>query len=652
MAIVKMSRFTLFAFKKDKESLLEKLQKFEGVQFINLQENVKEEDNALLQKDSEEIKASDIEGDQARVKLALDFLNRHLPKDKGMKVLMAGKRSLTYDELSQEAKKLDYLQVAEQIRSIDQKLSFTKSEVGRLETEIATVIPWQKFDAPIEQIKNLTYTKTYLGSIPLNLKEKFKQEFSTSIKTAYVENVSDVKDAANFFMIVHKEVVTSAEDLLKKYGFAEANLGFEGTCMEQIQKLQQRIDQYKSEIEETIVRIGQYKEQIPNLEVGYEYLSKEAIKARSTTNFLKTNHLVVIEGWVTQENCDVLKSTIEEVTKNHYHIELKEPEDSEDVPILLKNNRLVAPFESFISMYGLPKYKGIDPTLAIVPFYMLFYGLMLSDAIYGLIQFIGCAVLLKLFNLGESTKNMVKLFLYLSIPTMFVGVLYGSYFSGAIKIPPIWMDPTKQVILVLLFSFGIGLIHIFTGLSIKAYMLIRDGHVLDAFYDVGLWMITLISSLLLLAASFGKIEALQGILPITKYMMFAGMIGLVLTQGRANKGILAKLGAGIYGLYGITGYIGDMVSYSRLMALGLATSFIGGAFNSMIDLLGTGVAAWIFGPIIFVVGHLFNLFINALGAYVHSLRLQYLEYFGKFYDSGGKPFTPFKAKSKFINIIK
>ncbi|MBC2425546.1 V-type ATP synthase subunit I, partial [Clostridium beijerinckii] len=156
--------------------------------------------------------------------------------------------------------------------------------------------------------------------------------------------------------------------------------------------------------------------------------------------------------------------------------------------------------------------------------------------------------------------------------------------------------------------------------------------------------------ILYLAGSFGNVTALQGSLNAIKYIMFAGMIGLVLTQGRSNKGIGAKLGAGLYGLYGITGYIGDLVSYSRLMALGLATGFIGGALNLIISFLGTGIKAWIFGPIIFVIGHVFNLLINSLGSYVHTSRLQYVEYFGKFYEGGGKPFTPLKYTNKFIKI--
>lgn len=657
MAIVKMNKFTLFAFKKDKEALLDNLQKFEGVQFIDLQEKAAEESNeeqllSLLQRDSEELKVSDIEDKISQVKSALDFLNQYIPKEKGLKVAMEGKRSLTYDELANSAKKVDFISICEQIKLIEQRLSFLKTQIVGIENEINLLKPWKSFDVSLEQLEKFNYANTFLGAVPLNLKEKFKQEVENNVSTAYIENISDVRDGSNFFIIVHKEENNILEEIQKKYGFTHAALNFKGECKNHIKNLQEKISECKNEIEEKSNQIFQFKEDIPLLELSYEYLNSEANKARSVRNFLKTDQTVVIEGWVTQEESEELTNIIKASSGGKYYLELNEADSSEDVPILLKNNKFVTPFESFITMYGMPKYDGYDPTAAVVPFYMLFYGLMLSDAAYGLIQFIACAVVLKTVKLTDSMRDMVRLFLYLSIPTIFVGILYGSYFCGAIKIPPIWMDPTQNVILLLLVSFGIGLIQIFVGLGIKGYLLFREGKIIDIFFDVVLWIVTLVSLIVALAGSMGNVAALSGAVNISKYILIAGLIGLALTQGRANEGIGAKLGAGLYEVYGITGYIGDIVSYSRLMALGLATSFIGGAFNSMIGLLGGGIAAWIFGPVIFIVGHLFNLGINALGSYVHSLRLQYLEYFGKFYEPGGKPFTPFKSKGKFINITK
>ncbi len=371
-------------------------------------------------------------------------------------------------------------------------------------------------------------------------------------------------------------------------------------------------------------------------------------------NILKTDRIVAMEGWVPEESMEELEGLIRQSEGKLYYIEFNDPldEEEEKVPIMLKNNKIVEPFESITAMYSLPKYKEIDPTPALVPFYLIFFGMMLSDAGYGLVMLICTLLALKTIPMEKATKQMIKLLYYLSYPTIVWGALYGSYFGGIINIPAIWVKPEDSVSSILIISIVFGIIHLYTGLGVKAYMLIRNKRYKDAFYDVGLWYITLTTAIIIVAANFGNITALNPYTNPCKYIMYVGMVGLVLTQGRENKTIGAKLGAGLYGLYGITSYVGDIVSYSRLMALGLATGFIGGAFNLMISLLGNGVKAWIFGTLIFVIGHVFNLLINALGAYVHTCRLQYVEYFGKFYEGGGKPFTPFKPNNKYINIIK
>jgi len=233
--------------------------------------------------------------------------------------------------------------------------------------------------------------------------------------------------------------------------------------------------------------------------------------------------------------------------------------------------------------------------------------------------------------------------------------MYGSYFGDAIKIDPIWMKPDSNVILLMIVSVALGLIQIYVGLGIKGYMLVRDGKPLDALLDVGLWYLTLTGAILWLLSALGALGSLStsgNITTIAKYATFGGMILILLTHGRSEKGIGAKFGAGLYSLYGITGYVGDLVSYTRLAALGLATGFIGSAFNLMIGMLGNPIAKILAGSLIFIVGHLFNLFINALGAYVHTCRLQYLEYFSKFYEGGGKTFRPLKFSSKYVKVVK
>jgi V/A-type H+-transporting ATPase subunit I len=271
---------------------------------------------------------------------------------------------------------------------------------------------------------------------------------------------------------------------------------------------------------------------------------------------------------------------------------------------------------------------------------MLFFGMMAGDVGYGLMMLAVSVFALKFMDIEGDARKIVKVILYCSIPTIMFGFVFGGFFGDAIKIKPLWLNPMDDPMKVLYLSVGFGVIHLFTGLGVKAYMLIKSGKLLDAIFDVFFWYMLLI----------GLIWLLLGGSAVAKYMAIAGAIGLLATQGRANASIAGKIFGGIYGLYGVTSYIGDVLSYSRLLALGLATSLIGSSFNMLIKLMGNSPLAIIFGIFIFLGGHTFNFLIGMLGTFVHTCRLEYLEFFGKFYEGGGKAFQPLKISSKFIKV--
>ncbi|WP_125153831.1 V-type ATP synthase subunit I [Clostridium rectalis] len=652
MAIVKMKKFSLLVLESKKNELLENLQKFSKVQFINLQDNFEENEEFknLLNKDSNAKATSDLENKQAKVGFAIGIISKYGELNKSFKDIFKEKKSLSYCELKKLAEDTTWQKLYKELKHKEEKLNSLENEITRLEADVESLISWKKLDVSIKDLKSMKTCTAYVGSIGKSFKGRFREEFDSDIPESYIEEISATGEDISLLIVFHKDKKSSAENILKKYSFSKINLNYDESPLKVISKSEARIKIIKEDRVKISTEMKEYKKYLEYLNEVYEYFQNEIVKNNVTENFLKTEKVVVINGWIPEDEQNDLNKVVESVPKDYYCIQFNEPNEKDDVPILLDNNNLSKPFESITSMYSLPKYNEIDPTPLLVPFYLLFFGMMLSDAGYGLVMFIATLMVLKFIPLEKESKNMVKLFFYLSIPTMFWGIMYGSYFTGAINIPPVWIKPEENANLILIVSMGFGLIHIYVGLGIKAYLLAREGKYADAFFDVGLWYITLTTVILYLAGSFGNIATIKENLSIIKYIMFAGMIGLVLTQGRSNKGIGAKLGSGLYGLYGITGYIGDLVSYSRLMALGLATGFIGGALNLIISFLGNGVKAWIFGPLIFIIGHVFNLFINALGAYVHTCRLQYVEYFGKFYEGGGKPFTPFKYTNKFIKI--
>ena len=245
--------------------------------------------------------------------------------------------------------------------------------------------------------------------------------------------------------------------------------------------------------------------------------------------------------------------------------------------------------------------------------------MMVADFGYGFVMLIGTAIVLKVFNLEDGTKKFIKFLFYLSFPTIIFGFIYGSGFGDAIKTPAL-INPNTDYNKILILSLGLGVLQIFVGLAMKAITLIKNGKPLDAFYDSGSWIITLVGLGLWVAS-----------VPGGMWLAIIGMVLIVLTQGRQAPSVGGKLGGGAYALYGITGYVSDLVSYTRLMALGLSGGSIAGAINVILSGLTGNIFGLIIAIILFIGLQIFNLGLGALGAYVHSIRLQYVEYFGKFY---------------------
>ncbi|MBZ9688366.1 V-type ATP synthase subunit I [Clostridium estertheticum] len=648
MAIVKMSKFTLFAFESQKETLLDSLHKFENVQFINLQK-FEEEHLQSLVKDSENEKVSYLEGEQAKVKFALELLLKHTEKQGAIKSLVKGKSILNYGQLEALAKKSNYNENYKKLKEKDDYLLQMKSERSKINSEIEVLTPWIPLDAPFEDLKTLDSSIFLMGSLPKALKDTFREKFESEIPYSYLEIISEVKEAMNVILIIYKGYEDKAKEILKLYNFSNINLKYDGIPAQVVREYKARLEEISKEEERINLEIKDNCQYLEDFKIVSEYLSNKHIKASACENFLKTESVVAIEGWVPTGLASDLEKSIKAITNGDFYLELEDAtSEDNDVPILLKNNSIVEPFEIIISMYSLPEYSEIDPTPVMTPFYMLFFGMMLADVGYGLVMFIGCAIALKKFNLDEGQRKFVKFFWLLSIPTAIAGVVYGSFFGDLIKFKSL-INPGEDIMKLLIIAIVIGAVQIYFGLGVKGYILIKNGKPMDAIYDVLTWYAALTGAFLLIGGS--SIGLSPAVINIGKWVMIVGMVALVLTQGRANKGIGAKLGGGLYGLYGISSYIGDLVSYSRLMALGLSGGFIAASFNMLIGMIPKPFNI-IFGVFIFVGAQTFNLLLSALGAFVHSARLQYVEYFSKFYAGGGKAFIAFKPKNQYISVIK
>ena len=648
MAIVKMNKFTLLTFESKKQKLLREIQGLSNVEFINLQDDEfleKYEELKSLAKDDIDLEYSKYEENLSKAKFALEFLKKYVPKKSGLKSLQEEKLTLTLDELDEKVKASKWEESYNKAKEKEAELANLDSNITKLQAEIDTLIPWQDLDVAFSEIKDLKNTSYFLGTIAKSYEDTLLEELSN----AYVEIISRNSNDSNLLILSNKEDSENLSEVRRGVGFSAFKTEHKDVPMKLILEFKHQIEELQSKkffIEE---EIASFEEDLKKLELAYDYFVSKVERVKVSTNFLKTKNICAIQGWIAQEDNEELKSICSNTLKNDYYIEFEDVKEDEidDVPIKLKNGELVSAFESVTGMYSYPKYNQIDPTPLLAPFYLIFFGMMVADVGYGLLVLIGAALALKFLKLDEGKKDFAKFFLYLSFPTIFFGAIYGSFFGDIITLPTQIIDTNKDVMTIVILSLALGVIQIFFGLFIKVYSLIRIGKVKDALLDPGSWIITLLSIGGIAAVKFLKLPNILGNIFIGTAII--GAILIVIGGGREEKSTGAKIGQGLYSLYGITGYVGDLVSYTRLMALGLAGGSIAGALNLLIHTL-PGVAAIVIGPILFVLFHIFNLGLSLLGAYVHTARLQYVEYFGKFYEGGGRPFKAFKVSEKYIKI--
>ena len=351
-------------------------------------------------------------------------------------------------------------------------------------------------------------------------------------------------------------------------------------------------------------------------------------------------------------------------------VDMEEAGEDEEVPTLLSNNSFSASMEGIVESYGLPKKGEFDPTTIMSFFYVFFFGMMLSDAAYGAIIAVACFIVLKKFpRMSQGMYQSIKMFFYCGISTLIWGILFGGYFGNivdivsqkffgtTVSIPALWFIPLNDPMKLLIYSMLFGVIHLFVGLGIKGYMCLKEKRIMDFFCDVVLWFMLLTGLILMLLPSeiFTSISQIQIAFPdflnlLAKVLAIGGAVGILLMSGRDKKNPGLRIALGAYDLYNITGWLSDVLSYSRLLALGLATGVIASVINQMGSMLPNNIVGVIFFVIIFIVGHTLNLAINLLGAYVHTNRLQFVEFFGKFYEGGGKAFHPFAPDTKYVDV--
>ena len=669
MAMLKMQRVYVYALLKYCKDILESLQR-RGVVEI---ENLNIEDSVFYKDDTSAFQAQ-YQHTAAVAAEANEILSRYVTRKKGLLSSFKGRQQLTrdqYEKLVEETP--DILRIAYDIIACQKNIDTNLAEKVKYETQLEVIQPWLSLDVPM----NFTGTSTTRAFIGKFAGVKTSTEITTQlaqiipeIEGIEIEIVHSDSNQTCVFILTAKKDAEAVSDALRRIGFeypSYVSTVIPKTREKQINKHLSNRDGRILENENNIKAYEKYAKKLDFLE---DYYVMKAERYAVYDDIASSPNTFVLSGYVPEPDAQALKTYLE--TNFDAEVELEYAEN-DDAPVKLKNNKFAEPVENVLATYSYPDHHEADPTSVMAIFYYIFFGMMFSDAGYGIVMALACGIcLLKFKGMESGLKKSMKMFFWCGISTAFWGLMFGSFFGDVVSViaqtffhtappdipglvTPIWFNPVDEPMRLLMFSFLLGIIHLFTGLAMMAYNNIKNKQYLAILYDVISWYL-LVGGLILALLTMDMMENIAGFtLPpiygkVGLIMAAVGAVIILLFSGRESKNPIIRLAKGAYGLYGTTGYLSDILSYSRLLALGLATGVIATVFNKIGSMMGDGIIGILGFTVIFIIGHGVNIGINALGAYVHTNRLQFVEFFGKFYKGGGREFKPFKINTKHYTV--
>ena len=654
MAKIKLMAFEIISLLSDSKKIVDYLQKTGAVQFENAT------DEELVKYKTTSIVAQ-LENKFELAKSAYTILEENCKLKKSFIESFSDCKEIDYSEYRMLSDKSEELTgICREITSLKEQIDALETEIIKQQSLIDYYGPWKGLDIPMASKRTAT-TSIFIGTFKNQYTSdeilELIKERDESIDDVAIEIVHSEKMLTCAVFMCHESSAQNLESVLRDIGFIIPDKVAMKLPDKALEDCKAEIETIKQNIEKLIAEIKEYESYYSELRFLSDFFTSQIEKYKAVENAGSTDMAFYVKGYVPLRVADEIKFEIERSYRAQ--MEIYEPDyENEDVPVLIENKSFAAGVESITDMYSPPSNKDVDPNPIMAFFYYAFFGLMLSDAGYGLLMVIFAIIAKKKAKVTGNLKKMADMVLYCGISTVFWGVLFGGFFGdliatvgekflGMTDIPSLalWMEPMNNSIELLLYCFLFGIIHLMAGVLIRGYMLIRDKNYLGAICDT-IPVMVFVAGFAVFGADFFT-EVPDNIKSIGTKVLLVGAALIVLTSGRSSKNILGKFGGGLYGLYNAaSGYLGDILSYSRLLALGLVT----GVIANVINLLGAMTGNIIIFIIIFIIGHTVNIAINLMGTYVHTSRLQYVEFFSKFYEGAGRSFTPFKIKSKFFTI--
>lgn len=650
MSIVRMKRIRVLALAEERSELLSKLMSLGCVEISEPEEELSDPEwTELVGRDTSEL--SQVRAKSSELENALSALRKYAPVKTGLFQLRG---MISERELFSPEKEAEALESARAINASVRTITQAETQENRLQAQKASLLPWKTLDLPLET-DSTDNVEILPGTLPQTSPlDTVRGELARAAELAELIPVSEDKEQQYVLLLCHKSQWVQAQEALKPYTFIAARFkDLTGTAAENITAIDAQLAQNAADKEAEIQRIRDNSGCRENLQLVTDRLNQDAAKEQAREQSLTDGTIVFLEGWVPAPKADKVEQLLKSFDAAY---SFRDPQEGDSVPTLLQNPKWMKGINMVTEMFSLPAYNGIDPNPLIFGWYVLFFGFMFADVAYGLIIFAVCLFITKKYRPKNTMGYMFSLGQWLGISTAICGFFVGGFFGNAIDVVfenfvpggtaamPGWLstftagiivNPVNDPMTVLIIAIVVGCVHLVMGQCIHIYMEVRDGHPLEGILDVVPWWLF-----------FAGIGAL--VLAGSPVVIILSVIVLVATQGRHNRGIIGKLFGGISSLYDVTSWLSDVLSYARLMALMLATSVIAQVFNT----LGALPHLLIVFIIVFIIGHGFNIGVNLIGTYVHAARLQYLEYFNKFYISGGIPFKPLKYNTKFVDVIE
>ena len=646
MSIVKMKHIRLFGMAADRETLLRQLQHLGCVEISEPTDKLADPDWAALTR-VDDAGLARVKADAALLNAALNTL-KGIGKEKGG--LLQARPEVTEGQLFDEGLRASAMEAAQAVNAQEKRISAIQNEQGKLRAQKAALTPWLELDIPLETTGTREVSATFGAVMSTVALDTVKQALEEAAELVEVIPAGKDREFQYVLILCHRSAEETAFETLKKFGFSRSSLrGWTGSARENTDRLEGELRRLEGELAEAKGAIAALVPHREDIKLCIDRMTQEIQREEYKGRLLQSQATIFFEGWVPAENLPALEKVLGQYPAA-WEANDPAPEEYPQVPIKLKNNKLTRPLNMVTNMYVLPAYDGVDPNPLMAPFFIFFFGLMMADMGYGILMVAAALVVIYKMKPKDGMADFAGLLLLCGISTFLMGALTGGFFgdfipqiakiinpASTLALPALF-TPLNDTLAILIGSLVLGLIQIITGMIISVVRKVQTGDVADAIWSEVTWWIIL----------GGAALAILGIGSVGGYpvVLIVGLVMLVIGSTRNAKGF-GKLTALIGAVYnGATGFFSDILSYARLMALMLAGSVIAQVFNTLGSVTGNVVGF----VIISFIGNMLNFALNLLGCYVHDLRLQCLEFFGRFYKEGGKPFRPLFIHTKYVDI--